>query len=312
MEKNSKIAVFGASGLVGKALVRELHSQGYERVFTPTHHEVDLLDPVATRWWLSCYTPEFVFLLAARVGGIHANIADPLGFFLDNINIEQNVMREAVRYNAKKLLFLGSSCVYPENASNPIIEDDLLTGPFTPEVEAYGLAKVCGIRMCQWIRKQTGKNFVSAMPCNLFGEGDHYNLHYSHCIPGLIARMDYRKSVGAPGFPVWGSGQQKREFLYTPDLAKMLIAVMEKYDDPEPINVGSGFELTMLDLAVKIAALVGYEGTLEVDPLQPQGKIRKLLCNEKIRGIMGPDFKLTNFDAALHNTYLDYLKQHES
>lgn len=285
MEINSKIFVAGPRGLVGSALVRELRAQGYNNLLTPTHCEGDLCDPVWTKWYFSVHQPEYVFVCAAKVGGIKANAENPLKFFLDNMAIETNVICNASEYGTKKLLFLGSNCIYPKLCEQPIKEEYLLTGAIEPTTEAYALAKICGVRLCEWHQREYGDNFVSAMPCNLYGPRDSFDPHTAHCFPGLMARLHAAKIAGAPDFEIWGGGAAKRELLYSHDLARALIVVMQEYNDAECINTGSGFELSIKDLATELAGVVGYSGNLVFNPNQPEGTLRKLLDNRKITAL---------------------------
>lgn len=305
MEKDSVILVAGGFGLVGSALVRELREQGYERVIVSGRKEADLTDPIATKWYFSVHRPEYVFLCAARVGGIKDHIKNPLSFFLDNIAIETNVLRNAVEYGVKKLVFLGSSCIYPRLCNQPIKEEYLLTGSYDKATEAYGLAKTCGVRLCDWY-KEAGYNFVSAMPCNVFGPGDKYDEVTSHVIPGLLMRLHIAKIEGAPTFTVWGSGEQKREFIFSDDLACALILVMRHYNGPGHINTGSGFEITIESLAHLLAVVVGYDGRILFDSEQPIGTPRKLMDNSKL-AMLGW-LPMWDFRAALSRTYADFLK----
>lgn len=282
MEKTSKIFVAGARGLVGSALVRELRAQGFDNLFTPPHAEADLSDASFVRWYFSVHEPEYVFLCAAKVGGIKANSENPLKFFLENMAIETAVIGAASDYNVKKLVFLGSSCIYPKHCLQPIREEYLLTGAIEPTTEPYALAKICGVRLCQWYQREYGDNFVSAMPCNLFGPRDNFDPHNAHVIPGMMARMHRAKLEDAPAFSVWGDGMQQREFLYAEDLARALIVVMQRYEGTEPINTGSSFELTIKDLAILMAAVVEYDGDIVFDDAQPAGTPRKVLENSKI------------------------------
>lgn len=304
MEKNSKIFVAGAHGLVGSALARELRSQGYTNLLTPPRAEADLSDPVFVRWYFSAYRPEYVFLCAAKVGGIKANSENPLEFFLENMAIETNVIGQASDYNVKKLVFLGSSCIYPKHCPQPIKEEYLLTGAIEPTTEPYALAKICGVRLCQWYQRELGDNFVSAMPCNLFGPRDNFDPHNAHVVPGMMARMHKAKLQGDHTFYVWGDGTQQREFLYSEDLARALIVVMQRYDGTEPINTGSSFELTIRDLAILMAAVVEYDGDIIFDDTQPTGTPRKILENSKIHQL-GWTPK-TPFLQALRDTYQWY------
>lgn len=301
MEKDSKIFVAGARGLVGSALVRELRTQRYDNLLTPSHAEADLSDASFVRWYFSVHQPDYVFLCAAKVGGIKANAENPLKFFLENLAIETNVIGAASDYNVKKLVFLGSSCIYPKHCPQPIKEEYLLTGPIESTTEPYALAKICGVRLCQWYQREYGDRFVSAMPCNLFGPRDNFDPHNAHVIPGMMARMHQAKLDGAIAFEVWGSGEQTREFLYAEDLARALVLVMQRYEGPEPINTGSSFELTIKDLAILMAAVVEYDGELVFNSAQPTGTPRKVLENSKIHRLGWSP--IVPFLQALRTTY---------
>lgn len=282
MEKDAKIFVAGSGGLVGSAVVRELQYQGYNNLITLPRSEVNLEDPVAVKWAFSVYHFEYVFLCAAYVGGIRANIDHPVDFFRRNIAIQNNVILNAADYKVKKLVFLGSSCIYPRDCPQPIHESSLLTGPLEPSNEPYAIAKIAGLKLCQYLRRERGCDFVSAMPCNLYGPEDNFDPHNAHIIPGLIARMNEAKEKKASTFDVWGRADTLREYLYSEDLARALIQVMNRYSDPEPINTGSGFELTVECLARTIAGVIGYYGELVFDARIPAGTPRKLLDNQKI------------------------------
>lgn len=305
MEKNSVILVAGGFGLVGSALVRELREQGYEKVIVSGRKEADLTDPIATKWYFSVHRPEYVFLCAARVGGIKDHIKNPLSFFLDNMAIETNVLRNAVEYDVRKLVFLGSSCIYPRLCNQPIKEEYLLTGSYDKATEAYGLAKTCGVRLCEWF-SAAGHNFVSAMPCNVFGKNDFYNEVTGHVIPGLLTKFHHAKLENASTFSVWGDGSQKREFIFSDDLAIALILVMKYYNGPGHINTGSGYELSIESLAHLIACVVGYEGQILFDAEQPIGTPRKLMDNSKLKQLGW--LPKWDFRAALSITYEDMLK----
>lgn len=263
-------------------MVRRLRAEGFTNLILISKDEVDLRDPVAVKWMFSVYVPDYVFLCAAKVGGIVANMENPLGFFLDNMAIETNVLVNAADYNVKKLVFLGSSCIYPKECPQPISEYSLLSAKLEPSNEAYALAKIAGIKLCQWLRQQRGCNFVSAMPCNLFGPEDNFDGKTAHIIPGLLTRMHKAKISGAPVFDVWGHHEVRREFLYSDDLAKALMVVMDKYNDPEPINTGSGDEVSVGELARIIAGVTGYPGELQFNQSMPAGVARKLLDNTKL------------------------------
>ncbi len=305
MEKDSKIFVAGHLGLVGSALVRELRQQGFTNIITASRYEVDLCDSVAVKWWFSCHNPLYCFLCAARVGGIKANIANPSKFLVDNLRIQENVMLNAAKYGCEKLTFLGSSCIYPKNAEQPIKESSLLTGSLEQTNEGYALAKICGVKLGQYLRCSGNLNVVSAMPCNLFGENDNFNEHDAHLVPGLIARLHRAKCENAPNFVIWGDGTAKRELLYSADLARALILVMEKYESEEPINTGSGEEWSVDCLAQSLAKIVGYRGKIIFDPNQPVGVTRKIMDNSKIRALgWEPRY---NPEWAFHATYDDFL-----
>ena len=310
MEKDSKIFVAGHRGLVGSALVRELHERGFTNILTASRHEVDLRSPADVQWWFSCHNPRYVFLAAARVGGIKANIVNPSEFLVENLRIQENVMLNAAEYGCEKLVFLGSSCIYPKNAEQPIKESALLTGPLEPTNEGYALAKICGVKLGQYLR-HTGKlNVVSAMPCNLFGENDNFNEHDAHLVPGLIARMHAAKCNNAPEFVIWGDGTAKRELLYSADLANALITVMTQYESDEPINTGSGEEWSVDCLAHTLAKVVRYRGKIVFDPSQPVGVLRKIMDNSKIRALgWGPRH---NPEWAFYETYENFLLNPET
>lgn len=282
MDVKAKIFIAGPRGLVGSALVRELRVQGYNNLLTPTHLEGDLTDPVWTKWFFSVHHPEYVFFCAARVGGIADNVENKVDFFMDNMKMQLNVISNASDYGVKKLLFIGTSCVYPRDCPQPIREEYLLTGPLENTTEAYSIAKIAGLKLCRYYREQFGDNFITALPCNIFGERDNFNEKTAHCLPGMLARLHRAKTEGAPTFSVWGDGSAKREFLFAPDLARALIVVMQRYSDAEPINTGSGFELSIKDLAIVLAGVVGYTGDIVFDPSQPAGTPRKVLDNSKL------------------------------
>jgi GDP-L-fucose synthase len=295
-----KIFVAGAKGLIGSHIVAELRERGFNNLLVPSHAEGDLEDPVFVKWFFSVHRPDYVFLCAAKVGGLKANINDPLSFFLKNITIQNNVITNAAEYGVKKLLFLGSSCVYPSECQLPIRESALLSGPFGESVEAYGLAKVSGIRLCQWYHDR-GHNFVSAMPCNVFGPRDNFEMESAHVVPGMMARMHRCKIEQRKSFTVWGDGSACRELIYAPDLAKALILIMEKYDDREQINAGSSLEVDTAYIACMIRDAVGYRGFIEFDTSQPTGTHRKLMDNFKLRNLGW--FPRTSLQSALEATY---------
>lgn len=282
METTSKIFVAGARGLVGSALLRELHANEYHNLLTPPHGELDLTNPVAVKHFFSVHQPEYVFFCAAKVGGIKDNVGNKVGFLTENLQMEMNVISNASDYGVKKLVFVGTSCVYPRDCPQPIREEYFMTGVLEETTEAYSVAKIAGIKLCSYYREQYGDNFVSALPCNLFGEKDNFNEGTAHALPGLIARMHRATVEGAEWFEVWGDGSAQREFLYAPDLAKALIVVMNKYEGSEPINTGSGLELSIRSLAIVIAGIVGYTGKLVFNANQPSGTPRKVLESSRI------------------------------
>lgn len=306
MDKQSKILVSGHNGLVGSALVRHLRAEGFTNLVTWNREEVDLTNVEMVKWAFSVHQPEYAFLAAARVGGIKDNAAHPLEFFLQNMAIETNVIMNAAEYGVKKLVFLGSSCIYPRDCPQPIKEEYLLTGPIEPTTEAYAIAKIAGVRMCQWLYKERGLPYVSAMPCNLYGIRDNFHPENAHIIPGMMARLHQAKVRGDFTFNVWGDGTAMREFLYSDDLAQALLTVMLKYDDASiAINTGSGFELTVRQLAEIMAYIVGFKGDLHFDPAQPTGTPRKILENSKIFAL-GWRPK-TEFFESLRTTYRWYM-----
>lgn len=285
MNKESKIFVTGHRGLVGDAVLRLLRARGYNNIVTATHKELDLTDPVVVKWFFSVNRPEYVFMCAAHVGGILANDTQRVDFLVNNLAMQNNVILNAAEHGVKKLLFLGSSCIYPRDAAQPIKPESLLTGPFEPTTEAYGIAKVAGIRLCQYLRDERGLNFIAAMPCNLYGPGDRFDAVRSHVVPGLITRMHRARTIGAPSFAVWGDGSAQRELLYVDDLARALLVLMHAYDGREVVNTGSSDEWTIKAIADEVRRAVGYTGYLHFDSSQPTGVPRKILDNSVIRGL---------------------------
>lgn len=255
MNKDSRIFVAGHRGLVGSALVRALKLRGFNNLVTVDRKQADLTDPVAVKWLFSSYLPEYVLLSAARVGGIAANAAQPVEFMAQNMRIQLNVLESAAEYRVKKLLFLGSACAYPKMAENPVKESSLLTGPLESSNECYALAKIAGVKLCQAYRSEFGLDFISAMPTNLYGIGDHYGLENSHVVPGMIRRLHEAREADAPEAVLWGTGNPTREFLFSDDLAEACLLLMEKYSDAETINVGGGVTMALRIVAAQIAEI---------------------------------------------------------
>ena len=277
MNKSDKIYVAGHRGLVGAAIVRRLSSEGYSQLLTRSHKELDLTDQAQVRRFFETERPDFVFLAAARVGGIYANDAYPADFLRDNLLIQTHVIDAAYQAGVKKLLFLGSSCIYPKLAPQPLKEEYLLTGPLEPTNEWYAVAKIAGIKMCQAYRRQYGFHAISLMPTNLYGPGDNFDLQNSHVLPALLRKFHEAKQAGAPEVTVWGTGTPRREFLHVDDLADAALFLMERYDGEEMVNVGVGEDVTIRELALLIKEVVGYQGELVFDSSKPDGTPRKLM-----------------------------------
>lgn len=306
MDKNALIYVAGHRGLVGSAICRALVRDGYKNLLTSTHAELDLCSQAAVQVFFECRRPEVVVLAAAKVGGIHANATYPAEFIYQNLQIQNNVIDSAYRNGCKKLLFLGSSCIYPKMCPQPIKEECLLTGPLEPTNDAYALAKIAGIKMCQAYRKQYGFDAISAMPTNLYGPGDNYHPENSHVIPGLIRRFHEAKLAGEESVTIWGTGKALREFLYVDDMADACVFLLKNYSDIEHVNVGSQHECTVMDVARQIAHVVGFSGNIETDPSKPDGTPRKLMDSGNIFA-MGwkPRFSLSD---GLQNAYNDFMQ----
>ena len=277
MEKDAKIYVAGHRGMVGSAIVRELKRQGYVNPVTRTHQELDLTRQDAVEDFFAEERPDYVFLAAAKVGGIAANAEAPADFLYENMMMEMNVIRAAQRNGCRKLEFLGSSCIYPRMAPQPMQEGCLLTGELEKTNEAYALAKICGLKYCEFLNRQYGMDFISVMPTNLYGPNDNYHPAHSHVLPALIRRFHEAKAEGRPHVVCWGDGSPLREFLYVDDLANLCVFLMNCYSGSEPVNAGTGKELTIRELAGLVAEVVGYTGEIRWDPARPNGTPRKLL-----------------------------------
>jgi len=302
----TKIYLAGHSGLVGSAIHRRLQDEGFANVITRTHAELDLKDQVAVRDFFEAERPEVVILAAAKVGGILANSEAPVDFLYDNLMIASNVIHAAYHYDVKKLLNLGSSCIYPKFAPQPIPEDSLLTGPLEPTNRAYAVAKIAAIELCDAYHKQHGADFISAMPTNLYGPGDNFDLRTSHVLPALLRKMHEAKVERRDTVEVWGSGTPRREFLFVDDLADAALFLLEHVSEPGPINVGTGEDVTIRDLALLIADVVGFEGDLAFDASKPDGTPRKLLDVSRLRDLGWT--AATGLREGIDTTYAWYVK----
>ena len=285
MKLTSKIYVAGHRGMVGSAILRALERKGFKNLVYATSSELDLKDTQKVNRFFEKEKPGYVFVAAAKVGGIYANATYPADFLYDNLMIQNNVIHAAYENKVEKLLFLGSSCIYPKLAPQPIREDSLLSGYLEPTNEAYAIAKIAGIKLCQAYHKQHGCRFISAMPTNMYGYGDNYHPENSHVLPALLRRFHEAKVNGAPEVAIWGSGKPLREFMFSDDLAEACVFLMEEYEDPQLINVGTGEEISILDLAKLIADIVGYKGKITFDPTKPDGTPRKLMDSSRLHAL---------------------------
>ncbi|MEN9217256.1 MAG: GDP-L-fucose synthase [Gloeomargarita sp. HHBFW_bins_162] len=285
MQRHSRIYIAGHRGLVGSALHRYLTQQGYECILTASRAELDLRNEQAVGEWFAKHQPEYVFLAAAKVGGILANATYPVDFLQDNLQIQTNIIYHSYRTGVKKLLFLGSSCIYPKFAPQPIKEEYLLTGALEPTNEWYAIAKIAGIKLCQAYRKQYGWSAICAMPTNLYGIGDNFDLNNSHVLPALIRKFHEAKIQQQPHVTVWGTGTPRREFLYVDDLADACVFLMQNYDESEIINVGTGEDLSISELASLIQKITGYHGDIIYDTSKPDGTPRKLLDVSRLHAL---------------------------
>ena len=278
------VFVAGHNGMVGSAIVRRLANEGCT-VLTAGRSELDLIDQAAVRAWFAQNRPEVVIIAAAKVGGILANDSFPADFLYDNLMIEANLIEAAFRTGAAKLLFLGSSCIYPKFAEQPIREDSLLTGPLEPTNEWYAIAKIAGIKLCQAYRRQHGADFISVMPTNLYGPGDNFDLASSHVLPALIRKAHEAKLAGQPSFEIWGSGTPRREFMHVDDLADACVFLLKHYSDAPPINVGFGSDIAIGEVAELVARVVGFAGTVTRDAAKPDGTPRKLMDSGRLTAL---------------------------
>lgn len=285
MDKNAKIYVAGHRGLVGSAIVRNLQSKGYTNIIGRTHRELDLLNQAAVREFFEKERPDYVVLAAAKVGGINANNTAPADFAYDNMQIQCNVIKSAHDYNVKKLLFLGSTCIYPRMAPQPIPEDALLTGPLEETNEAYAIAKISGLEMCKFFKRQYGDDFISCMPTNLYGPYDNYDLENSHVMPAMIRKFHEAKVNQEKTVELWGTGSPLREFLYVDDMADACTFLLENYSGEQHVNIGTGKEVTIKELAETVKRIVGFTGEIVWNSNMPDGTPRKLTSVDKLHGL---------------------------
>lgn len=302
-----RVFVAGHRGMVGSAVARRLALENCS-VLTAPRAEMDLRDQAAVRNWFALNKPDVVVLAAAKVGGILANDSYPADFLYDNLMIEANVIEAARQQAVEKLLFLGSSCIYPKFAEQPIVEESLLTGPLEPTNEWYAVAKIAGIKLCQAYRRQYGCDFISAMPTNLYGPGDNFDLASSHVMPALIRKAHEAKLAGAPSITIWGTGTPRREFLYVDDLADACVFLLKTYSDDGHINVGSGTDVTIGELTELVCEVVGFDGLIECDTTKPDGTPRKLMSGARIAGMgWSPKVELREGVGLAYEAYLDQL-----
>lgn len=304
MNKNSKIFVAGHRGMVGSAIVRELQSKGFQNLILRTSAELDLRNQQAVNNFFSSEKPEYVFLAAAKVGGINANNIYRAEFLYDNLAIELNVIEAAKQNNVEKLLFLGSSCIYPKSAPQPLKEEYLLTGILESTNEPYAIAKIAGIKLCEAYRSQYGCNFISAMPTNLYGPNDNYDLEKSHVLPALLRKFHEAKVNNSSEVVVWGSGKPMREFLHVDDLASACLILMEKYDEAGFINIGFGSDISISDLSLMIAKIVGFQGKIVFDTKRADGTVRKLMDSTRITRLgWKPNISLSDGISITYNSF---------
>lgn len=306
MNKDSKIYVAGHNGMVGSAIVRKLKDLGYTNIVTKSKKELDLTNQFLVNQFFHFERPEYVFLAAAKVGGIKANDQFRADFIYQNLMIQTNIIKASYDCGVKKLLFLGSSCIYPKFCQQPIKEEYLLSGTLEPTNDAYAVAKIAGIKMCQDFNKQYGTNYISVMPTNLYGPGDNYDLNNSHVLPAMIRKFHEAKLEGKDKVEIWGTGTPKREFLYVDDLADACIHLMLNYNDSEIVNIGTGEDVTIAELAIGIKNIVGFDGDIYFNTEMPDGTPRKLLDVSKLKDL-GWQYQ-TSLVEGIKKTYQDYVK----
>lgn len=306
MNKDSRIYIAGHNGMVGSAILRKLTELGYTEINFWSKKDLDLTKQSKVNKFFERYKPEYVFLCAAKVGGIKANSDFKADFIYENIMIQSNIINAAKQFGTKKLLFLGSSCIYPKMCQQPIKEEYLLTGPLEPTNDAYAIAKITGIKMCQSYNEQYGTNFISVMPTNLYGPNDNYDLNNSHVLPAMIRKFHEAKIDGKDKVEIWGTGTPKREFLYVDDLADACYYLMNNYSGNEIVNIGTGQDITIKDLAILVKEVVGFEGDIYFNTEMPDGTPRKLLDVSKLTNL-GWQYK-TSLKEGIEKTYKDYVK----
>lgn len=306
MQKDSKIYIAGHRGMVGSAILRKLKELGYTNIITSTKGDLNLKNQEDVRNFFWSNKPEYVFLCAAKVGGIKANNDFKADFIYDNLMIQSNIIHSSKMFGVKKLLFLGSSCIYPKLCQQPIKEEYLLTGLLEQTNDAYAIAKIAGIKMCQSFNQQYGTNFISVMPTNLYGYNDNYDLNKSHVLPAMIRKFHEAKINNVPHVEIWGDGSPMREFLFVDDLAEACLQLMDNYNDSEIVNIGTGEDITIKDLAYLVKEVVGFEGNIFFNTQMPNGTPRKLLDVSKLANL-GWQYK-TSLREGIEKTYIDYVK----
>lgn len=305
MDSSAKIYVAGHRGMVGSAIVRKLNERGFDNIVTRTSSQLDLRDQAAVSEFFATEKPEYVFLAAAKVGGIVANNTYRADFLYDNLMIEANIIHQAYVHGVTKLMFLGSSCIYPKFAPQPMTEDDLLTGTLEPTNEPYAIAKITGIKLCEAYRDQYGCNFISGMPTNLYGPNDNYDLEKSHVLPALIRKFHEAKVNGTPSVEIWGDGSPMREFMHVDDLGEACLFLMENYDGKQFVNIGVGEDVSIKELALMVKEVVGFDGELEFDTSKPTGTPRKLM---NVSRLQEAGFKHTiGLKEGIEHVYQDFL-----
>ncbi len=307
MNKDSKIYVAGHRGLVGSAIVRNLMKKGFKNIIYRTHNELDLTNQIEVSKFFEYEKPEYVFLAAAKVGGINANNTYPADFIYDNLMIQNNVIKAAHDFKVKKLLFLGSTCIYPKMASQPIKEEYLLTGSLEETNEAYAVAKIAGLEMCKFFKRQYGDNFISCMPTNLYGPNDNYDLNNSHVLPALIRKFHEAKVNNSDTVEIWGTGTPLREFLYVDDMADACVFLMENYNGEQHVNIGTGEEVSIKQLAETVKEVIGFKGEIVFNTNMPDGTPRKLTNIDKIKEL-GWRYN-TELVEGIRKTYFDFLEK---